>query len=161
MFSWPNTSLYQFSSRSRTFEITAATEHRAERAVTRSGLFISFWAKRRIQRIAEIYANLRGERDVKTTNLRKRCVVLLRSEQKVLQFCFTDSEARLDDKVRFVNLINSLDNISACGLMKSRKAFGTSVELQRPGMPSKNSWSSPSSFIDLNVHNNARMSISW
>ena len=66
-------------------------------------------------------------------------VHLLRVRQIVIRFCFTNSETRLDDKVQFINSINSFDNIFLCSLMKSCKASGTAFELQRPRRPSENS----------------------
>src|SRR6267154_5457265 len=156
MLSWPDTSWYQFSSRSRTFEITAETEHCAERAVTRSGLFVNFCAK--IPNSTHRRNLCQSSRRTRRKNRQspKRCVVRMTLVQIVIRFCFTDSETRLDDKVRFINSANSFAKILAFGLMKSRKAFGTALELQRPIRPSKNSCSSPSSSKDLNVHNNAR-----
>ncbi len=156
MFSWPNTSWYQLSSRSRTFEITTATEHRAERAVTRSGLFFTFCAKipNSTHRRNLCQSSRRTPRKNRQSPI--RCVVPMTLVQIAIQFCFTDSETTLEDKVRFINSINSSANIFACGLMKSRNAFGTAFELQRPRRPSKNSWRSPSSSKDLNVHHNAR-----
>ena len=160
LFSWPNTSSYQFPSRSRTFEITTEAEHCAKRAVTRSWLVFAFFCAK-IPNSTHRRNPCQSPRRTRLKNRQspKRCIVSMSSMQTVIRLCFTDSETRLDDNVRSMNFINPSSNICANGLMKSRRAFGIASELQRPIRPSKNSWSSPSPSKEWNIDKSTRESM--
>src|SRR5258708_4093827 len=138
--------------------MTAATAHCAQKAVTRLGLFVI-----PCEKVPNSMHRRNLSQPSRTTRLKKlqspiRPVALITFVQIVTRRCFRDSEIRLDDKVRSINPISSFDNGLLFGSMKSLSAFPAAFELQRPGRPSKNCWSSPSSSKDSNVHNSASRS---
>src|SRR5260370_37163122 len=139
--------------------MTAATEHCAKKAVIRLELFVS-----PCEKVPNSMHRRNPSQPPRTTRLKKvqtpiRPVSQITFVQIVIRCCFRDSEIRLDFIVRSINPIISSDNLLLFGLMKSLSAFSIAFDLQRPGRPSKNCCSSPSSSKDSNVHHSASKSI--